>query len=82
MIGPTGLVNKRMGGVIMLIAVEIVGKLFLTLAVILVTFVACSLLVRVKLRDYKRWIQRLFIGLMIVDILLFVTTVVLLIWAF
>jgi len=65
----------------MLAAVEIVGKLFLTLTVILVTFVACSLLVGVKLRDYKRWIQRLFIGLMIVDILLFVTTVILLIWA-
>lgn len=66
----------------MLTAVEIVGKSFLTLAVILVTFVVCSLLVGVKLRDYKRWIQRLFIGLMVVDILLFVTTVILLIWAF
>ena len=66
----------------MLAAVEIVGKLFLTLTVILATFVTCSLLVGVKLRDYKRWIQRLFIGLMIVDILLFVTTVILLIWAF
>lgn len=82
MIGLTGLINKRIGGVIMLTAVEIVGKSFLTLAVILVTFVVCSLLVGVKLRDYKRWIQRLFIGLMVVDILLFVTTVILLIWAF
>lgn len=65
----------------MLIAAEIVGKLFLTLALILVTFIVCSIFAGIKLRDYKRWLQNLFIGLLIVDILLFVTTIILLIWS-
>lgn len=65
----------------MLAAVEIVGKLFLTLAVILVAFIVSSTFAGIKLRDYKRWIQNLFIGLLVVDILLFVTTIILLIWS-
>lgn len=65
---------------IMLIATEIVGKLFLTLAFILATFIGCSVFAGIKLRDYKKWLQKLFIVLLIVDILLFVTTAILFIW--
>ena len=65
----------------MLFAAEITGKLFFTLAIILATFIVCSTFAELKLRDYKGWIQNLFIGLLIVDILLFVTTIILLIWS-
>lgn len=75
------LINTRGGEVIMLFAAVITGKLFFTLTVILVTFMICSTFAGLKLRDYKGWIQNLFIGLLIVDILLFVTTIILLIWS-
>lgn len=65
----------------MLFAAVITGKLFFTLTVILATFMICSTFAGLKLRDYKGWIQNIFIGLLIVDILLFVTTIILLIWS-
>jgi len=65
----------------MLAAAEITGKLFFTLALILGTFIVSSSLAGIKLRDYKRWIQNLFIILSIVDVLLLVTTAILLIWS-
>lgn len=65
----------------MLLAATVTGKLFLTLALVLGTFIGCSVLAGIKLRNYKRWLQNLFIVLLVIDILLFVTTIILLIWA-
>lgn len=64
----------------LLVATEIVGKLFLSLAVILWTFIGCSMYAGIKLRDYKKWLQKLFMVLLVVDILLFLTTAILIIW--
>ena len=65
----------------MLAVAEITGKLFMTLFFITLIFMAISMLAGIKLREYKRWLQNLFGALVLLDLVLFVTTVILYIWS-